>query len=127
MSIIGLIAVSTYLSSIWLIIFGIVVSWVLSDFLISLAVRGGEGIAQIPILGTLTQNRGRAYLAFFVGIILVTAFSSFVVEFSPEFFYSLKLAEPMLVPFGGVILPENVVMSVLAGGLVYLDLRARFY
>ena len=97
---------------VWDFLVSILISWVVADSIVSFVLRGGQGIFQIRVFGNQTQEHGYAYIAFATMIVLATLLSSgisigitYLVTISPWFV---------------------LVDSFLGGGLVSLDLHARF-
>jgi len=120
----------TYLE-LWSYLYSIVVAWVISDFLITLIVRGGGGILQIPLYGTRIQTKGRGYLAFLIGIIIGTWLSTF---FSDMIFNLLKFGVSTVAISSGANLSSPqadwltvFVSSLVVGALAFIDLNVRFY
>jgi hypothetical protein len=66
-SIAVLIVVGLFAFDLWFGLFSIAISWVIADFVLSLVMRGGGGIVQLPpVSGTEAVTKGRAYLAFLI-------------------------------------------------------------
>jgi hypothetical protein len=118
----------------WFFVYVVAVSWVLSDILLSLIVRGGEGILQIRFFGTLTQPKGIGYLAFLIGIVIATALST---AYS-EIIYGLTGFTISSIPIGqttlGALVPVSNVTALtvfaancIVGVMVFVDMNLRFY
>jgi hypothetical protein len=132
-SIIVLTLVGIFLFDTWLELFSIAISWVIADFILSVFIRGGGGIVQLPhVSGSVTVTKGRAYLAFLIAIFLVTFISSLATGW---LFQIAGLAVSSVVSIGlSESLPPAqigsltiLLCSLLVGILVYADLKARFY
>jgi hypothetical protein len=115
----------------WFQLFSIAISWVIADFILSLFIRGGGGIVQLPhVSGNVTVTKGRAYLAFLIAIFAVTLISSGATE---VLFRVTGLAVSSVAATGVSLPPAQaglvtiVACNVLVGGLVFLDLKTRFY
>jgi|WetSurMetagenome_2_1015567.scaffolds.fasta_scaffold661372_1 hypothetical protein len=100
----------------WIVVFTAIFTYIISDLLISLIIRGGNGIAIIPTINNKTKHKGHTYIAFFVGIIFSTVFS--------EFFNDVILA---LIKNFDIWLLAIIIASVVLGIVVFLDLQAKFY
>jgi hypothetical protein len=99
----------------WAIIFAIAIGWVIADsFLGTLFIAGEKGAVHIPMLGPLIQSEGYNYIAFLSGIVVSTLFATKVA------------VEPVQIWLSGTGHPV-LYGSIFIGGLVYYDLRARYY
>jgi len=93
----------------------IAVGWVFADVLLNcIFISGEKGAVHIPILGTLIQDEGYNYLAFLGGIII----SSLV---------SAVIFVKILVDWLASTQHPVIMGSAFVGGLVFLDLEARYY
>jgi hypothetical protein len=115
----------------WIYLFSAAVAWVVSDFVITLIVRGGSGIAQIPLWGTQIQAKGRSFMAFCFGIFVATAISAF---FSETLFKVMEFGVAVSVTAAGVSLSPYqtewttiFVSSLVCSILVFGDFNTRFY
>jgi hypothetical protein len=100
----------------WLFLFSVVSAYLVSDIVINLFIAGGRGIAHIPITGSHSQEKGQAYLAFFIGIIASTIISNYfsdailaVINSYNDWTYALAAA------------------SLFLSLAVYVDMKAKFY
>jgi cytochrome c oxidase assembly protein Cox11 len=113
---------------VWLYLFSVGVAWVVSDFVLNLIIRGGGGIAQIPLWGTQIQTKGRSYLAFVLGIFVATYASSF---FSDVFFkaigFGVATAAEVTLSASQAEWTGIVVSSFMMAVLMLVDFNARFY
>jgi len=100
----------------WIFLFSIICAYIICDLALNLFIIGGRGIAQIPLTGHQSQEKGHAYIAFFVGIIIATLISSI---FSDAIMKLIQSYEYWLVAM--------VIASFLIGLVVYADMRAKFY
>jgi hypothetical protein len=130
-SIIVLTVVGLFVFNIWLQLFSIAISWVIADFILSLFIRGGGGIVQLPhVSGNITVTKGRAYIAFLIAIFSVTLISSLTTGW---LFQMTGLAVSSIVAIGLSLPPTQtnsmtiLLCSSLVGVFVFLDLKARFY
>jgi hypothetical protein len=99
--------------STWTFLVVILVSWVVADTVVNFILRGGNGIFQIRFLGHQTQFHGYAYLAFTIMVVVATVVGTLL---------SQDLA--------GLASNSPIVLLIergLTGGLVWLDLHARFF
>jgi hypothetical protein len=117
--------------NLWVYLFSAAVAWVASDFAINLIVRGGGGLAKIPLWGNNIQTKGRSYLAFCFGIFFATAGSAF---FSDALFKVMEFGVRTSVTAAGVTLTPYqtewttiLVSSFLCSILVFVDFNTRFY
>jgi len=115
----------------WIYLFSAAVAWVASDFAINLIVRGGGGLAKIPLWGNNIQTKGRSYLAFCFGIFFATAGSAF---FSDALFKLMEFGVRASVTTAGVSLTPYqaesttiLVSSLVCSILVFVDFNTRFY
>jgi hypothetical protein len=115
----------------WIYLFSAAVAWVASDFIINLIVRGGSGLAKIPLWGNQIQTKGRSYLAFCFGIFFATAGSAF---FSDALFKMMEFGVKTSVTAAGVTLTPYqtewttiIISSFLCSILVFVDFNTRFY
>jgi hypothetical protein len=115
----------------WVYLFSAAVAWVASDFAINLIVRGGSGLAKIPLWGNQIQTKGRSYLAFCFGIFFATAGSAF---FSDALFKMMEFGVKTSVTAAGVTLAPYqtewttiLVSSFVCSVLVFVDFNSRFY
>jgi hypothetical protein len=115
----------------WLYLFSAAVAWVISDFILNLIIRGGGGIAQIPLWGTQIQTKGRSYLAFVLGIFIATYASSF---FSDALFKGMGFGVASSAAAAGVTLSASqaewtgiVISTFMVAVLVFVDFNTRFY
>lgn len=99
----------------WIFLFSILCAYLICDLTINLFIIGGGGIAQIPLTGHESQEKGHAYIAFFVGIIGSTIVSSILTEVIMKAVQSYDWITAMLVA------------SFLIGLAVYADMKAKFY
>jgi len=112
LSIIGLANLLAPDVSVWDFLVSILISWVVADSIVSFVLRGGQGIFQIRGFGNQTQDHGYAYIAFAVMIVLATLLSSGI---------------SIIITYLVTVSPWFVLVdSFLGGGLVSLDLHARF-
>jgi hypothetical protein len=95
----------------------ILVAFFASDMVSLLFIRGGNGILQIPIMGTEAQSKGYGYLAFYFVIIISAIASGAIAELILNIFISPKL---------GNLLNELIISSLFSVA-VYLDLKLKFY
>jgi MFS family permease len=100
----------------WIFLFSIICAYIICDLALNLFIIGGSGIAQIPVTGNKSQEKGHAYIAFFVGIIVATLISSI---FSGMIMKLIQSYEYWLVAM--------VIASFLIGLVVYADMKAKFY
>jgi hypothetical protein len=91
-------------------------AWIASDFCISIFVGGGSGIGQIPLFGSKSQYKGLVFLAFFIGIFVVSVFINFVTAGLTQLLASF-LSNPFVCLLVGFLL----------AGLVFADLQMKFY
>jgi len=96
----------------WRVLFTILISWVLADAIIGVIFRGGRGIFQIRLLGTSTQPKGYAYLAFAAAIIFTTLISNSVAKIMADLTTNIAAL---------------IAASFFATLLVWSDLQLRFY
>jgi hypothetical protein len=132
-SILVLTAIGLFVFDIWSQLFSIAISWVIADFILSLFIRGGGGIVQLPhVSGNITVTKGRAYLAFLIAIFAVTLISSVATGWLFQV-TGLAVSSVVAVGFSLSLPPEQIgsmtilLCSSLVGVLVFLDLKARFY
>ena len=92
------------------------VAWISSDFCISIFVGGGGGIGQIPLLGSKSQYKGLVFLAFFIGIFLVSVFVNLLATGLTQILANF-LSNPLVCIFIGVFLSL----------LVFADLQVKYY
>ncbi len=111
-----LVFIGWLLPDFWIFGFTAIFTYLVSDILLSLIIKGGNGIAVIPTIDNKTKHKGHAYLAFFIGMIFATVFSGFfnniilsTMKDSNQWFYAVVIAS-----FG-------------LGIAVFADLQARFY
>jgi hypothetical protein len=124
--------------AVWNYVYSVSVAWVISDFILNLVIQGGGGWARIPIAGNLFTARGRAFLAFFFGIVIATWLSSIGTEWI-FLFAGLAVRSVTINPTNSTLLPVVHVIAtsptfftllfanLIVGALVYLDLNVRFY
>jgi hypothetical protein len=130
-SIVALTLVGLVAFNIWFGLFSIAISWVVADFALSLFIRGGGRIVQLPpVSGTQTVTPGRAYLGFLIAIFIVTLLGSI----STDWLFRIAGFTVSSVMGIGVSLPPAqigpltiLLCSGLVGVLVFFDLKARFY
>lgn len=115
----------------WVYLFSAAVAWVGSDFFVNLIVRGGGGLAQIPLYGSQIQTKGRSYLAFCFGIFFATAISAF---FSDALFKMMEFGVRVTVTATGISLTTYqtdwttiIVSSLVCSILIFVDFNVRFY
>ncbi len=115
----------------WIYLFSAAVAWVVSDFFINLIVRGGSGLAKIPLWGNQIQTKGRSFLAFCFGIFFATAISAL---FSEALFKAMEFGVVVSVTAAGVSLTPYqtewttiLVSSLICSALVFGDFSTRFY
>lgn len=93
-----------------------VLAWLASDFFILFFIRGGNGIAQVPIFGKKSQFKGIAFIMFFISIflvsIIVNVFVSTLTETLSHFLSDFIIC--LGIGFG-------------LAGLVFVDLNAKYY
>jgi MFS family permease len=111
----GMIILGFAFPTYWIFLFSIVCAYLISDLVLNLFIIGGSGIAQIPITGHESQEKGHAYIAFFIGIIGSTLISSFISEVIMKAIESYDWIIAM------------VVASSVLGLAVYADMKAKFY
>ncbi len=100
----------------WIFGFTAIFTYLLSDILLSLIIKGGNGIAIIPAINNQTKHKGHAYLAFFVGMIFSTVVSGLFNDFV------LMVAKDSNYWMFAVFLA-----SIGLGVGVFVDLQAKFY
>jgi len=132
-SIIVLTVIGLFVFDIWSELFSIAISWVIADFMLSLFIRGGGGIVQLPnVSGNVTVTKGRAYIAFLIAIFVVTLTSSVATGWLFQMM-GLAVSSVVAIGFSLSLPPEQIgsmtilLCSSLVGVLVFLDLKARFY
>jgi hypothetical protein len=111
----------------WAYLFSAAVVWVISDVIINLIVRGGGGLAQIPLWGNKIQTKGRSFLAFVFGVFFTTWASSFLSEaLYKGMGFGTATVETTLnasqANWMGIL-----ISSLMVGVLIFLDFNARFY
>ncbi len=79
--VLALLALGWLLPEYWIFGFTAIFTYLLSDILLSLIIKGGNGIAIIPAINNQTKHKGHAYLAFFVGMIFATVVSGLFNDF----------------------------------------------
>jgi hypothetical protein len=101
----------------WISVFTIIFTYLASDLVLSLFIKGGNGIAVIPAINNKTKHKGHTFLVFFGAIIASTLISEFFNDFilmlisqnSEIWYFILFLA------------------SIGLAGAVFADLQAKFY
>lgn len=93
-----------------------IVSFIVSDLLCTLFIRGGGGILQIPIFGTKAQPKGYGFLVFFISIPI----SAIIVERITQMTYGA--ISPMFKDFW-----LDIIIGLGLAVVVYLDMNAKFY
>lgn len=123
--------------NVWNYVYSVSVAWVISDFILNLIIQGGGGYAKIGA-SNLFAPRGRAFLAFFFGIIIATYLSSIGTQWI-FLFAGLAVQSVTVNPGNSTLTPViHVIASsptlftllfanLIVGALVYLDLNVRFY
>lgn len=101
----------------WVVLFSIICAYLISDIVINLVIRGGNGIATIPAINNQTKHKGHSYIAFFIGIIFSTLVSSV--------FSDLILRFVLMSPTEWIIIVLG--SSLGLGVAVFADLQAKFY
>lgn len=93
-----------------------IISFIVSDGLCDLFIRGGGGILQIPIFGTKAQPKGYGFLMFFISIPI----SAVLVEWATQMTYGA--ISPMFRDLSWCI-----IIGLGLAVVVYLDMNAKFY
>ena len=114
----GMIILGFAFQQYWIYLFSIICAYLISDLALNLFIIGGSGIAQIPVTGSHSQEKGHAYIAFFVGVIASTLISSVI---SDAIMVAIKSYDYWY------WVAAMVVASLVLGIIVYADLRAKFY
>jgi hypothetical protein len=96
----------------WQSLFAILISWIMADAIINIIFKGERGIFQVVFLGTSTQPKGYAYLAFAIAIVFTTLVSTGLSQYMASIVNNL---------------PSMVFGSFFATLLVWSDLQLRFY
>jgi hypothetical protein len=76
----GMMSLLMLIPELWLVVWSVIVSFLLFEFLMSRLVRGGSGIVQFSPLGTQSQHKGHAFLGFVVLILIVTLLTAGLAE-----------------------------------------------
>lgn len=105
-----------FLPDYWIILFSILCSYLVCDLSINLFIIGGSGIVQIPLLGNLTQEKGRGFVAFFVGIIISTIISLFL---SDMILNAVRISTDWFTAVTSLSFGISVA--------IYADMKAKFY
>ena len=115
-TIIILITVGIFFKGVWIFLFSIIVSYMLTDIILNFIVRGESGYAKIPVLGHHFQTKGHSYIAYIVGIVIGTFFAS-------------ELADNILIYLKSFTDWNTIVItsSFIVGILVFLDFESRFF
>jgi hypothetical protein len=121
---------------IWNYAYSVTVAWVISDVILNVFVIGGEGWLKIPFAGDDFQKKGRGYLAFLIGIIVGTWFSSAIADWiltlTGLVLENIPATNSTFTPILHVIASNPSLFTLLiangaVAGLVFFDLNARFY
>lgn len=130
LSVLALIVIGFLSIDYWTYLFAVGVAWVISDFILNLVVRGGSGIAQIPLWGTQIQTKGRSFLAFLFAIF----FGSWVSSYLSDFIFRIAGFAVASVTVNGATLSSSqvstvttILCSLLVGALAFVDFNTRFY
>ena len=97
----------------WILLFSIILSYFVADAIANVFVRGGSGLAQIPLFGNQIQERGHAYLFFLIAIVFGTVTSGFISD---------NLGFLLEQKFETMLLANSVILA-----LSFVDFLARFY
>jgi len=101
----------------WIYLFLTLSSYLLCDLIIHFFVMGGHGIAQIPALGNHeTRDKGHVYIAYFIGIIVSSIVSSVLSELVLS---SIESSFDWTITVIG--------LSFGISGIIYLDMKSKFY
>lgn len=93
-----------------------IIAFIASDLLTPLFMRGGKGICQVTVFGTLTVPEGYGFLAFFATILILTIGVNILTDYLAQF-TSGYLSDFWV----------NLLIGFSLAGLVYLDLWLKFY
>lgn len=136
-SIVVLIIAAFLSPELWESLFTVMLSWVVSDFIVNMFIHGGQGISQTFWSETRTEAKGHAYLAFFLGIVvatyLSTGISARLLQASLSIFDTISpTTTNSTITFLGHMIKQDwlmttVAFSSLAAVVVFADLNWRFY
>jgi len=94
----------------------VILAFLMSDIVSALLIRGGGGIFQIRPLGTQTQPKGYAFIAFFISILI----SAYVVNVLTRQF--VDIISPLFKEF-----TADLGIGLILAALVYLAMLSKYY
>ena len=136
-SIVALILAALESPTVWASLFTVIVSWVAGDYIVNFFIHGGRGISKTLWSENRIDDKGHAYLAFFLGIIAATFLSGGIADWLVK--NSLSIFSTLLPTYTNSTvtvltykvnqnwLTSIVSFSSLASVMVFLDLNWRFY